>query len=538
MPKLSAMTRLLCLAAIAGAVAGGQDDWRAAHTPEDGGWRQAEQHFVFHSGPEPETLDPAQVTSMDAFRLVECLFEGLTSPDPETLQPRPAAASRWTVSEDRLTYTFHLRPALRWSDGKALTSTHFLDGFRRALTPATAASYVSLYYYIAGAKDFHRGKADEFGSVGLQAPDDATLQIRLAHPCPFLPELLTMPIFFPVRQDVVSAHGDTWTKPENLVCNGPFVLASWRPRDRLTFKPNPAYWDREFVKIESVTALILGELNTAYKLYLDGKMHWLPSVPLPRMAEVKRHPDFYAAPFLGTYFYRFNVTRPPFDNALVRRAFGMATNRREITDQLLKGGQQPRASFCPEVAGYRPVDGLAYDVPEAREALRRAGYGEDGKPFPSVELTYNTNEGHKQIAEAIAQQWKRNLGVNVTTRNLEWKVFLADMRTLDYQMCRASWIGDYGDPSTFFDIFESTSGNNRTGWGNARYDALLEQTRRERDLARRLELFQQMERILVEEDCPILPVYGYVNTGLLSEAVGGWYPNVRNQHPLKYIWLE
>jgi len=190
------------------------------------------------------------------------------------------------------------------------------------------------------------------------------------------------------------------------------------------------------------------------------------------------------------------------------------------------------------VGGYRPVAGLAYDPQGARGLLGQAGYDEGGKPFPAVELLYNTSEGNKLIAEAVAQQWKRNLGVNVTSRNVEWKVFLADMKDLNYQVCRASWIGDFGDPVSFFDIFESSSGNNRTGWANPDYDRLLEATRAEADPTRRLELFRQMEALLVETACPILPLYRYVNVGLLAETVSGWYPNLRNQHPLKYVWLE
>jgi len=520
------------------AFADSPDDWRQALRPAGDAWRGAGQHFTFNSGAEPETLDPALVTSLDAFQLVDCLFEGLVGVDPRTLEPRPAAADRWTVSPDGLRWSFHLRDGLRWSDERPLGADDFLWSFRRALTPATAASYASLYDYIEGAEAFRRGQSADFATVGLRAPDPRTVEFRLRHPCPFLPDLLAMPVFYPVRADVVAAHGDKWTQPGKLIGNGAFTLAEWAPRNRIVMRKNPAYWDGGFVRLERITALLIDDLNTAYKLYQDGQLHWLPTLPQPRLDEIRRHPDFYAAPYLGTYFLRFNVTRPPFDNVLVRRAFGMATDRREITDNVLRGGQQPVASYCPEVGGYRPVAGLAYDPQGARGLLGQAGYDEGGKPFPAVELLYNTSEGNKLIAEAVAQQWKRNLGVNVTSRNVEWKVFLADMKDLNYQVCRASWIGDFGDPVSFFDIFESSSGNNRTGWANPDYDRLLEATRAEADPTRRLELFRQMEALLVETACPILPLYRYVNVGLLAETVSGWYPNLRNQHPLKYVWLE
>jgi oligopeptide transport system substrate-binding protein len=301
---------------------------------------------------------------------------------------------------------------------------------------------------------------------------------------------------------------------------------------------NEHYWDRTFVRLTKVTALPFDDLNTAYQLFLQGEIDWMPGVPQARIDEVKRHPDYYVTPFFGTYFYRFNVTAPPFNNKLVRRAFGLATDRKEITDHILKSGQLPVGSLCPPVAGYEPKAGLSYDRDAARALMQQAGYGEGGKAFPPVEILYNTSEGHKLIAEAIAQQWKRNLGVTVAARNVEWKIFLNDMKDLKYQVCRSSWIGDYGDPSTFFDCFTSEDGNNRTGWRNAAYDTLADEARMSVDHAARIAIFHKMEKLLSEDECPILPIYRYVNQGMLAEHVLGWFPNIRDLHNLKYIWLE
>lgn len=530
---VAATVLLHCATTAAGAAGPG---WKAAYVPKADHWRNTPQKLIFNSGADPETLDPHQVTALDASRLINAVFEGLVSVDPKTLEPRPGAAASWSISDDGLVYTFRLHADGKWSDGTPLTAGDFVRSFERALTPATAASYAELFFHIEGAKQFYEGAVKDFAEVGIRAEADHVLRIRLTHPCSFFLDLLTMPVFFPVRVADVERHGEQWTRPGKLVGNGAFVLSDWRPRDRLVFRKNANYWDAEFVKLEEITALCVDDLNTAYKLYLEGDVDWLPSIPHPRIEEIRRHPDYYVVPFLGTYFYRFNVTAPPFNDVRVRQAFCRATDREAITSQLLKNGQKPVASFCPEVAGYQPVDGLSYDPLEASRLLAAAGYAEGGKELPVVELSYNTNEGHKQIAEAIAQQWKRNLGVSVVTRNSEWKVFLDDMKSLNYQICRASWIGDYNDPSTFFDIFESTSGNNRTGWKHREYDRLLARTRREQDVKKRFELFRQMERILVEKECPIIPIYRYVNTGLLAEDVWGWYPNVRNQHPFKYMW--
>ena len=529
----AALAGVWLLAGLTAAAAGELPEWQQRLQPKTEAWRNAKQELIFNSGAEPETLDPHQVTALDASLLVDALFEGLVAPDPVTLEPRPSGANAWEVSADGKVYTFHLRPEAQWSDGRTVTSADYRRSVERVLTPATGASYATLLYYIDGAEALHTGRTTDFATLGVETPDPLTVRFRLVNPCGFFLELLVQPVFYPVRADVVAAHGAQWTEPAHLVGNGAFVLAEWRHRDRLIFKKNR----RDLVRLERVDALCVDDLNTAYQLFLAKQLHWMPTIPRLRIEEIKRNPDSYVAPFFGTYFFRFNVTKAPFDQPRVRRALAQAIDREEITDRLLKGGEKPVGSYCPPVAGYEPAPGLKYDPEAARRLLAEAGFPE-GRGFPPFELRYNTDEGHKQIAEAVAQQWKRNLGLQVVSRNSEWKVFLDDMKNLSYAVCRASWIGDYGDPSTFFDCFASNSGNNRCGFANAEYDGLLAQSRTEQDKAKRLALFTRMEQILVEEECPIAPVYRYVNRGLLSESVGGFTQNIRNYHPLKYLWLE
>lgn len=515
------------------------DNWQKPYLPEDTAWQETKQEFVFNSGPEPETLDPHLVTSSDSFRLVKACFEGLTENDPKTLIPRPALAKSWTVSENGLIYTFKLCEA-KWSDGQTITATDIVHSWERALTPATAAPYANLFFHIKGAKTFYENPAKQnfTETVAVSAENPTTLKVQLTASCSFFPDLLAMPVFYPVRTDITEKHKGRWTRPETIITNGAFLLKERLPREKIIFSKNPLYRDADIVKLEKLTALIIDDLNTACKQYQSGGIHWLPSLPHPRIEELKRHPDFYVHPYFGTYFYRFNVTKPPFDDARVRRAFSLATDRKEITDNLLKNGQLPVSTFCPAVAGYEPPENRKYNVLKARNLLEQAGFGKNGKPFPVVELTYNTDEGHKQIAEAIAGQWKRNLGIEILTANSEWKVFLAEMKALNYTICRSSWIGDYNDPTTFFDLFSSNSGNNRTGWKNKTYDTLLKEARNAASQEKRNKLFRKMENLLTEDECPVLPIYRYVNTGLLHESVLGWFPNVRNEHPFKYMWLE
>jgi len=241
---------------------------------------------------------------------------------------------------------------------------------------------------------------------------------------------------------------------------------------------------------------------------------------------------------IGTYFYRFNCAQPPFDDVRVRKAFSLAIDRRIITKHVLKGGQVPATWFCPDVAGYHHVDGLACDPAAARKLLADAGYGPGGKPFPPTEILFNTSDAHRQVAEAVVQQWHDQLGVTISLRNGEWKSYLDDMEHQHYQIMRSSWIGDYGDPNTFFDLWVKNGGNNHTGWSSPDYDKLLTDSQAEADPAKRRDDLQKLEHILVEDQFPIMPLYIYVQQGLLRDKVRGVHGNVRDIHPFQYLWID
>ncbi|MGL4853846.1 MAG: ABC transporter substrate-binding protein, partial [Lentisphaeria bacterium] len=233
------------------------------------------------------------------------------------------------------------------------------------------------------------------------------------------------------------------------------------------------------------------------------------------------------------YFYRFNCSRPPFDNKLVRQAFSMSINRLAITKHILGSGEQATAAFCPPVADYQPVQGFTYDVEKAQKLLQIAGYTPEN--FPAVEIFFNTSDNNKKIAEAICAQWRENLGVNVSLRNTEWKTFLPMQNNLQYDISRSGWIGDYNDPETFFSIFTSNDGNNRCGFKNNEYDELFAKTQTAISTEERMKIFQRMEVILNREEAPIAPIYYYMSHGLISDKIEGWYPNIQSIHPVKFI---
>ncbi|MHC4601136.1 MAG: peptide ABC transporter substrate-binding protein, partial [Planctomycetota bacterium] len=253
---------------------------------------------------------------------------------------------------------------------------------------------------------------------------------------------------------------------------------------------------------------------------------------------IKRNPDYYAVPYLGTYYYRFNVTKPPFNDVRVRKAFSLAVDRETLCRDVLKAGQIPATGYVPPgIHGYKPISGPTYDRKKAKALLAEAGFP-DGKGFPEVDLLFNTSESHKKVAEVIVQMWKENLGVRVGLRNTEWKVYLDEQRNLRYQVSRAGWIGDYVDPNTFLDMYVTDGGNNNTGFSNAEYDELVKEAAKEADPEKRMKIFRRIEEIIVVEKFPIMPIYFYVNQGLVAPKVKGFHHNIRDLHPFQYIYIE
>jgi len=515
-----------------------EDKWIKAIIPPSSDLLAKDQHFRFNTGAEPETLDPGLITGSVEMTLVMGLFEGLLNYDPRTLEVRPGIAYKYEIDSTGKVYTFYLRENAKWSNGNPLTAKDIFDSWIRVLSPKTAASYASQLYPIQGAEAFNKGKETNPASLGLKVVNKTTFQVTLHAPCPYFLSLCGFVTLYPTPVDLIEKLGDAWVKPENIISNGPYIIKSWQSRNKIILEPNPHYWDSEHVYLSKISAFLYDNVETYYKLFIQKQLDWIRDVPSSKSKEASWRPDYYAMPVLGTYFYRFNVTKPPLNDVRVRRALSMSIDRTILTRQILKGGQQPANFFCPPVAGYQHVEGLPYDIQKAKKLLAEAGYGKGGKEFPKLEILYNTSDDHKKIAESICESWRENLGVNIQLRNTEWKIFLSEMNQLNYDICRSSWFGDYGDPNTFFDLFVKDGGNNRTGWDNPLYDKYLKESQLETDHQKRLSIFQKMEDILVNKDLPIIPLYMYVDKAMLAPHVNGWYENVLNFHPLKHIWLE
>ncbi len=493
----------------------------------------------FNNGAEPETIDPALVSGQPDGRLARALFEGLATSDPRTLEPHPGQAARWETSADGLTWTFHLRPGLVWSDGVPLTALDFVWSWLRVLSPATAARNAGLLYAIAGAEGFNRGAVTDPSHVGLAAPDDTTLVVRLASPVPYLLQLAAYPTWLPVPRHAVERWGARWTRPGHLVSNGAFVLERWRQNDRFELVRNPRYRGAARVRLDRIVAYSVDDLSTSSNLYQSGRIDWNTSgyVPSPFVPHLRDKADFRSAPFQAVYFYSMNVTRRPFDDVRVRRALNLAVDREAIARDLLKGTRAPWGRLTPQgYPGYPAPPPLGHDPARAREALAQAGFP-GGRGFPRISILFSTSEDHRRIAEAVQAMWTKELGIPVELRNMEWGSTLQAMTTLQYDVARRSWIGDYLDPGTFLEIMRGGDGNNRTGWSDARYDRLLLAARGEADPAARLRLLGRAEALLLA-DGPVIPIYHYSTVELVKPYVRGIWSNALDTHPLEEVWID
>ncbi len=498
----------------------------------------AGQTLAFNNSAEPEHLDPAIMAGQPDGRIARIVFEGLCVPDPKTLEPRPGQAYRWDVSPDRLVYTFHLRPGLTWSDGHPLTARDFWWSWLRVLVPATASRYASLLFPIRNAEDFNQGRLADPSQVGIAAPDDSTFVVTLAHPTPYFLELTTFYTTLPTPRHVIEWLGPQWESAHNLVGNGAFRIANWRQKDKFTFVPNERYWDRAHVRLTRIDVYAIDDLSTSTNLYKAGVLDWSPSgnVPKPVIPFLQHYADYRSGPFHAIYFFGMNVRRKPFDNVWVRRALNAATDRDAIARYVLKGTVPAWGNMTPAgYAGYTAPPPLTYDPDKARADLARAGYP-DGRGFPKIEILFNTSEDHRRIAEALQAMWTRTLHIPVALSNQEWASYLAATSNFQYDVARRSWIGDFLDPMTFLDMWKSDSGNNRTGWSDARYDALVTQARAEPDPAKRLGLLSRAEAILLA-DGPAIPIYHYTESSLVKPYVRGIESTLLDEHPLTHVWI-
>ncbi len=497
--------------------------------------------LVLINGAEPETLDPAIITGQPEGRIVNALFEGLCAFD-KTGKAVPGVAERWEISEDGKSYTFHLRADARWSDGTPVTAHDFVASWKRTLSPATASAYNYLLFPIRGAQAFAEEKTKDFSEVGVKAFDERTLVVELNSPTPYFLDLCSFPTLHPVPVSLIAKVGDDWVKPDHLINNGAYVLKEWRINDSIRLQKNPEYWNRTKVALESVDILPISKDSVAFNFYESGLADLVMDkglAPTSLLDELKKREDFHAAPFLGIYFLRFNCSKPPFDDARVRKAFAMAIDKTRIVEKITRAGELPAAGFVPPgIEGYDGVNGLPYDPDAARALLAEAGFP-GGAGFPFVNYLFNESQQNESIAVELRDMWQKELGVNMNLGRQEWKVYLNSLSSLDYGIARSSWVGDYPDPNTFLDMFVTGGGNNRTGWSSKDYDERTAYAAAEANPEARLRLLEGLEKMLVEDEAPIAPIYYYVGIQLYDpKKIGGVEANVLDEHPIREMYRK
>jgi oligopeptide transport system substrate-binding protein len=497
------------------------------------------------NGTEPQSLDPHIATGVPEHHIISSLMEGLVYKDGETLAPRPGVAKSWDISADGRVYTFYLRQDARWSNGDPHNAHDYVWSWWRALQPALGNLYAYMYFPIANAKAYYDGEINDFSQVGVKALDDYVLQVTLSEPIPYFLQLLDHYSTYPVHRATVEKFGTAdqrgtrWTFEGNIVGNGAFQLKEWKINRRITVERNPHYWNAENVRLNQVVFYPTENVTTEERMFRAGQLHYsgIPSDKIQAYSQ-SDDPSLRIQPYLGVYFYRLNVDKPQLSDKRVRRALGMTINRDQLVSQITKGGQIPAYAITPPgTMGYYPESDLAFDPEGAKKLLAEAGYP-NGEGFPTTEILYNTSEGHRKIAVALQQMWKKHLNIDVVLLNQEWKVYLDTVSNHHYEIARAGWIGDYVDPNNFLDMFLCDGGNNRTHWCNPEYDQIiLQQVPKAKTHQQRLELFQQAENILLDE-MPVIPIYIYTSNNLVHPTVKNFGRNILNQANYREMYLE
>jgi oligopeptide transport system substrate-binding protein len=515
-------------------------------SPVDSGLEQ--QIYHHGNGSEPQGIDPHIVTGVPEHHILISLCEGLTIPNPNPKGSNgyiPGTAESWSISDDGKEYIFKLNKNAKWSNGDPVTADDFVWSWKRILTASLGSQYPDMLYYLVGAYEYHNGQIDNFDEVGVKAIDTHTLKINLKNPTPFFIGLLSHYSTWPVHKETVLKHGDIddrngeWTRPGNFVCNGPFQLKTWELNNKIVVEKNPHYYDASMVRLNEIHYYPVSNVMTEDRMFRAGQLHLTSSMPTQKCPIYieEKNPNLKIDPYMGTYFYRINTENETLSDVRVRKALAYSIDRQLLVDKVTQCGQIPAYSFTPPGSnGYQPSTEIPYDPVLAKQLLAEAGYSSDN-PFPKLEILFNTNEGHRKVALAIQQMWQNELGIEVELVNQDWKVYLSREMVGDFQISRAGWIGDYEDPNTFLDLMRPNRGNNKTGWENMEFDALVEEANTINDQEKRYELLNEAEKILID-NMPIIPLYTYVRVYQLSPDVKGFNPHILDHHHPKFIYLE
>ena len=528
--KKRVISLLLVAAMTVGLVAcGSSGDGKKSSASSD------EKILSVQTGPDPETVDPALNSAVDGGEMILHAFEGLLKLD-ENGDPEAGQAEKWEVSEDGLTYTFHLRDGLKWSDGSDLTAEDFVYSWQRVCDPNVAAPYAETV--LGMVEGYDKAVAGDIEKLGVEAKDDKTFVVHLANPCPYFESLAAFATLNPVQKETIETNGDAWaTEADTYISNGPFYMAEWVPGSYVLMKKNPNYWDADSIKLDGIKFNLIEDANAAYSAYQTGEILMVKDVPTEEIPSLKDNDEFHVEPLIGTYYIRLNLEKAPFDNKLVREALSLAIDREYVANTLMQGTYSPAGNIVgpgwkdtdgsefhdKSNGGSEYIDSSDYDanLQKAKDLLKEAGYP-DGKGIPKIDYLINDSGYHKVVGEYLQKAWGE-LGIDVTVDVVEWASFTPMRRNGDFMAARNGWVGDYTDPSNILELFTTDNGNNDGNYSNPAFDAAIEKSRTTTDTAERSAVLHEAEDIIME-DAGCIPVAYYNDFYLMSSKVtGAWH---------------
>ncbi|TKK37129.1 peptide ABC transporter substrate-binding protein [Pantoea agglomerans] len=515
-----------------------------AANPPAGAQLAEQQQIVRHIKDEPASLDPLKAVGLPEIQVIRDLFEGLTNQDAQG-KIVPGVAQSWSSSDNK-TWVFTLRNNARWSNGDPITAQDFVYSWQRLVDPKNSSAFA----WFAGLSGIQNASAITKGEMtpdklGVVAQSKNQLKVTLDRPVPWFPALVANVALFPVPQKIIAQQGDSWTSPGKLVGNGAYQLSERVVNEKIVLTRNPHYWDDAHSVLTKVTFVPINEESSATKRYRSNDIDITESFPKNMYALLKKTlpGEVYTPDQLGTYYYAFNTQKGPTADVRVRKALSWSIDRKVIAEKVLGTGEKPAWHFTPDVtAGFKPLPTFMQQHDQnslnaqAKSLLAAAGYG-PGKPL-KLKLLYNTSESHQKIAIAVASMWKKNLGVDVTLENQEWKTYIDSRNSGNFDVIRASWVGDYNEPSTFLNLLTSGNSINIARFNNADYDAVIAKASRETSDQVRNSDYNRAEQILAEQ-APIAPIYQYTNGRLIKPWVKG-YP-ITNPEDVAYsreLWIE
>ena len=501
---------------------------------------------------EPMTMDPALNSTVDGGVMANHLFEGLmkwqdtgeeadgsdgTVDNAELTYGQAESYDKVENEDGTVTYTFHLRDGIKWSDGKDVTAGDFEYAWKRLVDPATAADYSYMLDSVVNANEIIAGEKDA-SELAAKAVDDKTFEVTITTDVPYFEEICAFPATMPVRQDIIEEKGDQWTfDPSTYISNGSYKLTEWTHNSQIVMAKNENYYDYENLGPDTITFKLMDDSNAMLSGFKSGELDFIQDAPQAELPGLIASGDMKILNYLGTYYVCFQTQKAPFDNPKVREAFTLAVDRTYIVDKVTQSGQVEAGGYVPSGIAdadggdfraeggdyYKPTDAdYEANCEKARQLLAEAGYP-NGEGFPVVEYLYNTSDAHKAVAEALQNMWEQELGVTVTLNNQEWAAFLQTRKDGDYSIARNGWISDYNDPISFLDMWMTGGGNNDAQYANPEYDNIIKQAKATSDATERMKLLHQAEDILVGQDYVVNPLYFYTQKYMLADGIEGTY---------------